>query len=932
MKKLYISTLLFFIIGSAIAGSGKISGIVYEEINGKREPLPFVNIIAVGTQTGVTTDFDGNYSLNLDEGSYELEFSFIGYQAQKRSITINSGDNITLEVKLEADTKVLEDVVITGKADRQSETVLLLEQKKAAVITQNIGANELSRKGVSDVATGLTKVSGISMVGSRQLFVRGLGDRYNNAQLNGLPIASPDPDLRIIPLDIFPTQIVKNIGINKAFNSQMYADFSGGTFNIETKDYPEEAFLVASAGTSINTNTTFRPFKQMNDTQLKLPSEISSTDLFKPTSGSELPFSTDFSYNTKNAPINSNFSLSAGNTLTLFGQEIGFLVAGKLSNNFQYRNGTYKNLRSDGSPIVSYDFENFGEETKASGLANLYYEINPNHSIQFNSIYLRKTTDNLLENTGFTQDDRVFTRRSTYRIHQLLNSQLSGKHDELFGNAALNLSWGGSFAIAKSDEPDRRQLVYKKDQMDNGEEGFYFLNRDEAFNHRFFSKLREEELNGRVEVNYDLRKLENKFPLKATLGFQTRKKDRNFSARKFNYDLGPIGKDRVSFEELENTYLNANDFSDGIITKEDNAEVSIDLIEDRILYPYFAYLDVYATYGAIEIDVVPEKLNLSMALRSEYANQRIYYKEKSATRDDYFQKSQLKGTDFFPALNLKYSLNEKSNLRFSSSKTISRPEFKELAPFFYNPSFGSFETIGNPNLKNGYNYNFDLKYEIFPQDQELLAISIFGKYLKDPIERVLVATSVTQVSYANSEMAHVGGVEMELNKRLGSFIGEENALANLFISMNASLLYSKVKLSDTNNDDNAQGGSNTSVINTNKERALQGAAPYLFNFDLSYPLRIRNSETTISTTYNVFGKRVFTAGGNGAGDIFELPVNTLNLLLSTNFNEKIKVGLSFKNLLNPDIIQEQEILGKENVITNSYKKGREIGLSFSYNL
>ena len=111
---------------------------------------------------------------------------------------------------------------------------MLKEQQKAVEIKQSIGAQELSAKGISDVEEGLTKITGISKVESKGLFIRGLEDRYNNLLLNNLAVPSNSPFKKIIPLDQFPTDVVGFMDVYKTFNPNIYGDFAGGTFNIAT--------------------------------------------------------------------------------------------------------------------------------------------------------------------------------------------------------------------------------------------------------------------------------------------------------------------------------------------------------------------------------------------------------------------------------------------------------------------------------------------------------------------------------------------------------------------------------------------------------------------------------------------------------------------------------------------------------------------------
>ena len=178
--KVKILFFALFITFFTFAQKGTVSGVLTDQ-DMNNEPLPFANVLIKGTSIGSTTDIDGKYSLTVDPGTYTLELSFIGYQTIEVPITIKAGQNVTVNKALTAgDGVMLKDVVVTGTTSREKESALLLEQKEAVEIKQSIGAQELSRKGVSDVATAVTKTTGITkQEGSGNIFVRGLGDRYN---------------------------------------------------------------------------------------------------------------------------------------------------------------------------------------------------------------------------------------------------------------------------------------------------------------------------------------------------------------------------------------------------------------------------------------------------------------------------------------------------------------------------------------------------------------------------------------------------------------------------------------------------------------------------------------------------------------------------------------------------------------------------------
>ena len=235
------------------AQQGTISGIITANEGGRIEPLPFVSVVIKGTTTGASTDLDGNYFFKAEPGEHLVAVSFVGFESVQRNVTLVSGGSVTVNVEMVAAGLQMEEFEVVAKVDREKESVLLMERKETTDLVQNIGAQELKKKGASDVAEGVQKVVGLSTVGGKYLVVRGLGDRYNAAYLNGLPLPSPDPDTKVSPLDIFPTQVVGSINVTKGFTPEFYGDFSGGAVDIRTKRATGENILQVSLGAGMNT-------------------------------------------------------------------------------------------------------------------------------------------------------------------------------------------------------------------------------------------------------------------------------------------------------------------------------------------------------------------------------------------------------------------------------------------------------------------------------------------------------------------------------------------------------------------------------------------------------------------------------------------------------------------------------------------------------
>ena len=255
--RLLIITLFFITLGFS-QNKGTITGTLLDKDAGNAS-LPFANVVIKGTTIGTNTDIDGKYNLTISAGNYTVVYSFLGYESVEVPVTVVANETQTIDQALTAGGYTLQDVVITNTGGREKESALLLEQKNAVVIKQSIGAQEMARKGVSNVAEGLKKITGITEVGSRGLFVRGLEDRYNNLLVNNLATPSNNPYNKYISLDLFPSDIVGVIDVYKTFNPNIYGDFAGATFNIQTSRVAK-SITKLSIGVGYTTNNNLENF------------------------------------------------------------------------------------------------------------------------------------------------------------------------------------------------------------------------------------------------------------------------------------------------------------------------------------------------------------------------------------------------------------------------------------------------------------------------------------------------------------------------------------------------------------------------------------------------------------------------------------------------------------------------------------------------
>ena len=883
--------ILLLVLSTMTALAGNIKGTVLDKQT--KEPLTGATIQITGTAQGVVADIDGNYTLNVNDGTYTITVRYIGY----KDILLNSikvKAETLLNFEMESDTQALGEVSVVAKKNLEGERALQMERQKATLAIENLGAKEMSIKGISNVEEGVKKITGISIASAGQLIVRGLGDRYSTTTLNGLPIASPNPDNKLIPLDIFPASTVQNITVSKVYDASAFADYSGAHIDISTKENVGSDFLSISFNAGGKFNTLGKDFYRMDrdGSLFNTPSldqkliDMSLTDFEEYARHNRL-FNTSFQVSKKTALPEFGGNIGFGKRFTLGGNEVSVLGSIGVSNDLQTMdNASIRTLEATGNTLNEFNYDSYSNELKIAALGNLGYSFRTSDHIGYTFFYARNAIDTYMRREGVDYEDHhLIGSNNVTHIYSLQNHQVNGKHH--FGKQ-WDLNWSGSYSKTSSNEPDRRQVMFirEDDQIK-----LFKLNRQETM--RYFGSLNEDEWVGDLTVSYrfgDNNKLQ--------AGFTYKDKNRDYMGTRFYYNLNKLNPTITDIYDTD-SFLNMENVENGSITI------------DRKKQPkdsYTAGNSIYAGYIATEYyPIAPLLVNLGV--RYEISKQWVdYYTDGGKA-----ERSELNKNDLFPSLNMKYQMNEKNSLRFAFSRTVTRPSFIEMAPFLYQESYGSAQIRGNADLQNGYNYNIDLRYELFEKNGDMLSITAYYKHLKAPIERVQTLSGGSAVhSFRNADNGMATGVEIEFRKEI---------VKDLRFGVNGSYMYTNVKL--------PEGGAYT-----NSQRALQGASPYLANADLTYsPAFSNDRQLSVALLYNLQGPRIHSVGISGLGDIKQQPVHTLNFTGSYRFNRRFAVKLQVNDLLNQDILFKQEVpTTGDKVEVERFRKGTGFEVGFSYDL
>ncbi len=883
--------ILLLVLSTMTALAGNIKGTVLDKQT--KEPLTGATIQITGTAQGVVADIDGNYTLNVNDGTYTITVRYIGY----KDILLNSikvKAETLLNFEMESDAQALGEVSVVAKKNLEGERALQMERQKATLAIENLGAKEMSIKGISNVEEGVKKITGISIASAGQLIVRGLGDRYSTTTLNGLPIASPNPDNKLIPLDIFPASTVQNITVSKVYDASAFADYSGAHIDISTKENVGSDFLSISFNAGGKFNTLGKDFYRMDSdgSLFNTPSldqkliDMSLTDFEEYARHNRL-FNTSFQVSKKTALPEFGGNIGFGKRFTLGRNEVSVLGSIGVSNDLQTMdNASIRTLEATGNTLNEFNYDSYSNELKIAALGNLGYSFRTSDHIGYTFFYARNAIGTYMRREGVDYEDHhLIGSNNVTHIYSLQNHQVNGKHH--FGKQ-WDLIWSGSYSKTSSDEPDRRQVMFirEDDQIK-----LFKLNRQETM--RYFGSLNEDEWVGDLTVSYrfgDNNKLQ--------AGFTYKDKNRDYMGTRFYYNLNKLNPTITDIYDTD-SFLNMENVENGSITI------------DRKKQPkdsYTAGNSIYAGYIATEYyPIAPLLVNLGV--RYEISKQWVdYYTDGGKA-----ERSELNKNDLFPSLNMKYQMNEKNSLRFAFSRTVTRPSFIEMAPFLYQESYGSAQIRGNADLQNGYNYNIDLRYELFEKNGDMLSITAYYKHLKAPIERVQTLSGGSAVhSFRNADNGMATGVEIEFRKEI---------VKDLRFGVNGSYMYTNVKL--------PEGGAYT-----NSQRALQGASPYLANADLTYsPAFSNDRQLSVALLYNLQGPRIHSVGISGLGDIKQQPVHTLNFTGSYRFNRRFAVKLQVNDLLNQDILFKQEVpTTGDKVEVERFRKGTGFEVGFSYDL
>mgnify|MGYP000176882953 CR=1 FL=1 len=900
--------------------TGKIKGKITDE-NG--DPLPGANIWLPLLKKGTTADFDGNYSVEIPEGTYTIEISFISYKKQQiTGVKVKTGKNTPLSVKLKSVSEDIDEVKVTAEYKRQSTKALYAIQKETISLTDGISAEQIKMLPASNVAQVLKKVSGITVKNDKYVVVRGMSERYNNVQMNGSSLPSTEPNRRNFSFDIIPSNLIDNVVVHKTFSPDLPGEFAGGLVNVSTISIPQKTFFSVSAGTGFNTISTGKDFYSTKRQTADYFGGSNDRVWYKKTFDPELYFSdydidepgenclaqianipNNWGLNKYKGQPKQSYAVSFGKPLEIDANNtIGVVVAGTYSHSEKIENFWERTRRNEGdTTLFAYKYK---FKTVVGGIANLAWKNKRGHRINFRNLYNRNFTHNntVMETENLTEPGVLYYRYySTININTLWQTRLDGKHDILGKN--LVFDWFADYSSVDRVEPDTRNskgtIKEEYGYMD------YLLSYNFSGSNPnkglsiFATELNESKKNIGANLTAKFKLLGNEQKIKAGYSGSFRKSDYaqiSLSVSRNNQSLQELsgltdvelgnpkyfGKDKLMYISI----LGNTDLGQG----------------------YEGTQDIHAGYILAEFSPL-KKIGINGGVRIEHeimdvrTMQRVRYSEGQYWTDSTITYT---ATELLPSITLIYKITPDVQLKAAYNKTLTRVDFKERSAFKYYDMEELGFMLGNGGLESGYAQNYDLRLEWYPKPGEIISVSAFYKYFINPVEKITYNnTSGSYLfMYFNLDDASTKGIEFDLRKSLGFISNSSKFLNKLFVSGNMTIMKGDVTYNANKLANEAQGldydEEEDLEIDAYRSRDLQGLSPFVYNAGLSY----QSNHLGGSINLNHTGRTLVLAGTSMEQDEYDAPRNQLDAQLSYKFfNKRMKVKLNVSDLLAEDFIR-----------------------------
>lgn len=903
--------LLFVFMSSsflAVAQTGSISGTITDAKT--KEAIIGGSVLIQGTQIGTSTDLEGNFAIkNLKPGTYTLQISYIAYQTAIVPDIVVEVDKISdIKIEMQEEAGTLEEVVITGERSMNTDMSIVRAIRESKLVVSGISAEQIVKLPDTDAAQVAQRVPGVTIVDNRFVMVRGVPERYNQVMINDAIAPSTEIDRRSFSFDLIPSSSIDQMLIYKSGMAELPGDFAGGVIRMVTKEASDEEYTSFGFNTGYRVGTSFQNFNRTERSSTdflgfdngfrSLPGNFPSTyamqesntsSALRSEAGKSLKNTMDYSTTTAPMDFGLNFglarNLNIGNVrasnVTALSYSRSFLTA-----DMDFIRYNERRTEPNADPVVQFDFNDkySKAETKVNLVHNWMFDIGPLAKIKFKNVAVQIGEDQTMLRSGFNNYEQVGKLQNNNAYHYLsrfiYSGQLEGKFKSANEANIYSVLVGANYI--NRNEPDYRRFRRVKVAASN--DPFELIlppNSSPIDAGRFYSTL--EDIGLSHALNFEHKFGENVNSVNAPsikAGYYLERKTRDFNARYISYFYPETSgfpsevKEEIIRQPLENLFSRDNMF-----TYHEGSSVTPGLAVIEGTRPTDRYTgeNLYAA-AYVSGNITLGGFDLSGGLRVEHNVQKLRTQDDSGP-----VRVNNPVTSPLPFLNVAFNINKSSLIRTAYSRTINRPEFRELAPFGYYQFELDANTYGNENLKTATIDNIDLRYEFYPSPGELISLGAFYKGFKNPIEFSLmnVGGLGQNFSYMNAPEAYSYGAEIEIKKSLAS-LSASRFFRNTSININASVIKSEVDLGED------LGGFQA------RKRPLQGQSPFVVNGNIYY----NDPETgwSVNVGYNVFGKRIMAVGSIILPTWWEMPRNVIDLQVAKTIRS-MEIKLNVNNLL-----------------------------------
>ncbi|MBE0680187.1 MAG: TonB-dependent receptor [Bacteroidales bacterium] len=916
MKNLTIKTIIILLASISLntlaqISTGTITGMVRDGATG--ETMPGVNVVIEGTLRGASTDSEGLFTISsVAPGRYNLALTFISYKPLTiEGVEVVAG-NVTEVAASMADQSVeLDDIVVVATKRTDSEVTVMTNIRSSPVVVSGISAQLISRTQDKDASEVVRRLPGVSIVDDKFIVVRGLSSRYNNVWLNNSSAPSLEADARSFSFDLIPSSMIENIFILKSPTAELPADYSGGFIKIATTGIPSENRFFVSYGTAFRQYSTFGNFSREKGSNLdwltlgashrSLPGDMPlHLDMYESATNPEIRnrvTETGRSLNNDwvEVPATAMPDQKASIGLNTRFQKGNFIAGNVTSLTYSYSNA-FTRVQNNSYSIYNYAYDTPGildEFTDRQYQTNARIGLMHNWTIypieglklEFRNFFTSTSGSRITLREGqdwYNNGRFVRSGETMYSNRLIYSGQLGG--EQLFNNGKTIIDFTAGYSLSAKDEPDIRRYRYISNDGDISPYIILFgSNPDLSSVSRMWLDLKEDNLSGLLNFIQKFRMGNIDTEVKA--GVFAENRERSFTARNFGYtisdDASEFASTTLPVSEIfspENINL-----TDGIKLKE------ITALSDS----YDAAANILAGYLNFRFKF-NVRFDLSMGLRVEKERQELSSYRQGTT----IPVKVIRDTvSLFPSANIAWNLTEKSLVRLTYGMSINRPEFREMAPFYFVDFDKNAGIYGNENIRQAYIHNFDVRYELYPGNNETFNVGIFYKNFINPIEVTIRGNNPTQFSFDNISSAYSFGLETEARKTLG-FISDR--LEDFTAVVNLSLIKSSVAF----------------------DRPLQGQSPYIVNFGLFYQKPEKGFMASL--VYNRIGKRIIAVGRPSPNewesipDIYEMSRNEADLAVSKKIGRRMEVKAGIKDLFGEKVVYQQNV---KSIVDMSYYGG-----------